>query len=113
MTDNEKAATFVGWSLAATCGDGKNADCNHDFWHTREMQNPAPDMSDPKQFWKALEARAAQISPMVDSGAAWDHLLDAIYISLRAKDNAAIVRYLARRYDEERSTGSAEHKETE
>jgi hypothetical protein len=44
MTDNEKAATFIGWKPSRTPG---------------VANSPAPDMSDPRNYMKALEAVSA------------------------------------------------------
>lgn len=45
MTDNEKVATFIGWLPHVTAGHRNPCDCT-----------PAPDMSDPRNYMKALEA---------------------------------------------------------
>lgn len=57
---NAKAAIAGGlWTPGATCGEGKNMQCNHPFWYSREDTNPAPDMNDPRNWVKALENLAA------------------------------------------------------
>ena len=113
MTENEKAATFIGWN-PDKCPHCGHALANHqgyvgclvddcrtcvDYYPTNE----APDMMDARNYIKALSVRADQIAPLVEGARHWDRLLDAVYISLRAKNGDAIVAYLARRYDEDRT----------
>lgn len=64
MTDNEKAATFIGWKPGQRCGGCDARMMDHGFENIdAETGEPfgrahtidAPDMSDPRNYMKALE----------------------------------------------------------
>lgn len=58
MNDNSKAAIAAGlWEPGEQCGASNNERCNHDYWHDHETDNPAPDMHNPANLWRALENR--------------------------------------------------------
>lgn len=59
MTDNEKAATFIGWS-PYTCDDGHCDFCGSRAFPHHPAQ--APDMSDPRNYMKALENLGRDLS---------------------------------------------------
>jgi hypothetical protein len=59
MTDNEKAATFIGWREGVRCTAervwGTDACCDgHSAGGKKPHDIPAPDMSDPRNYMKAL-----------------------------------------------------------
>ena len=101
MTDNEKAATFIGWktkectgSLTRTLNGLGSLICAHcggqPMWpHNR----PAPDMVDPRKWAKALGYALT-----LDD---WVELHPNIYEALVHRDWLAIVKMLAALYDAE------------
>ena len=58
MTENEKAATFIGWREGDACsGDyGDDPNCPRRSTYHRAHLVPAPDMSYPKHTWSLLRA---------------------------------------------------------
>jgi hypothetical protein len=89
MTDNEKAATFIGWRPCV--------------W----IANSAPDMSDPRNYMKALEAIEAS------DGGMWDRTSVRRWYFIRSSNGKGgmgktAVQALAALYDAEHPTGSTE-----
>lgn len=63
MTDNEKAATFIGWNPTVQCycaSKGLNRMNPEHADLPIEHSMSAPDMSDPRNYMKALEAIQAR-----------------------------------------------------
>jgi hypothetical protein len=65
MTENEKAATFIGWQPGQRC-EGvplpasvcwRCSSCGYEYgpFYSGAHSTPAPDMSDPRNYMKALE----------------------------------------------------------
>jgi hypothetical protein len=115
MTDDEKAATFIGWDLNQLCvAPMKPIDGCADWWCAvcnyaggSRHDTKCPDMSKPENYMRALEARDWY---SLDKG---DNFRCAVasgddLISRYSKNSmaAAIVEALAALYD-------AEHPETE
>lgn len=60
MTENEKAATFLGWKAGSICS-GHRAFCTCGFGHNQPLLIRSPDMTDPRNYMKALQAAAGRI----------------------------------------------------
>jgi|SRR5579862_3339731 len=69
MNDNEKAATFIGWregQLGGLCRfDDSNRVCQlgtkHCYFDHSKYPEPAPDMSDPRNYMKALDSQMSEL----------------------------------------------------
>ena len=103
MTDNEKAATFIGWAPAQVCDrsddDGwcqvHNAVCDQG-----EHAIVAPDMTDPRNYMRALKTRFREA--VKESNAdKYEEIHAALVRILACEDDKAAVEYLADVYDTE------------
>lgn len=118
MTDNEKASTFIGWSLDMKCA----ADCRlgshlygyesiHDGDHLPPNLIPAPDMSRPENYMRALDNLTADgwlwyISNHADKSVQtgiWRPDQHAVKLSPRTDVWRSVVGTLAALYDAEHS----------
>lgn len=112
MTDNEKAATFIGWSPTDWCkaihwhyeqgfAVCETCDFNSQKKQIRhpmpEHRSPAPDMADPRNYMKALEnlAQAGKDSGSMEA---------ALTRTIVNRDGGEIVAWLAALYDAEHAT---------
>ena len=99
MTDNEKAATFIGWHEGEIC-NGRHygqVECpkSHYGRHQDAEHNvPAPDMSDPRNYMKAL---ADIVEPLN-----WTSTFNkAVYFTLLGHKPNPVITALAAIYDSE------------
>ena len=72
MTDNEKAATFIGWT------DGEftciyHEPCPSDCRERKRKPLGAPDMSKPENYMRALNALPVELTWMIYRDAEGDH----------------------------------------
>lgn len=111
MTDNEKAATFIGWREGQPCSHRERIDGSQ--WGNGIQQcflchcrlpidrcfhtDPAPPMADPRNYMKALENVA-------QAGKDSDSMEAALTRTIINRDGGEIVAWLAALYDAERAS---------
>lgn len=109
MTDNEKAAHFIGWKpfedmVVCRCTEER------DYHPVEKVAIPAPDMSDPRNYMKALEADLEGWRANIDTPEGlrgiWLGRQGGVWAYGAGLDfAAAVVKALAALYDAERKIG--------
>jgi hypothetical protein len=100
VTDNEKAATFIGWKPELEPAQPSYP--NLKLYHPYRGYMPAPDMSDPRNYMKALEESNVHYQIRGGPDKQWDR-----QVWLQRNDNSVeierftVVEALAALYDAE------------
>jgi len=109
MTDNEKAATFIGWKpQIGTIVTGATGP------YVQQWEYAAPDMADPRNYMKALEGLAPQyiwhLGRYIQGGRYCRILMDEKH-PFQTIEKRTVIEALAALYDAEHIAGARQSQE--
>lgn len=112
MTENEKAATFIGWAENKLCNDCRDPQRLHFFGpdvipllrgEHRQHYMDCPEMADPRNYMKALRTYYDQ-APNEDEKERRYFEIEAAWGCALQKGDGMLIPYLAALYDAEHAT---------